>query len=52
LELPETVSIPEMLNIPETVVSIPEMDEDILEVVVNTKVIDTDKASVDKPVVR
>jgi len=56
LELPE-ISIPETVSIPEMVVSFPEMgsipDEDsIPEEVVNTKVIDTGKASVDKPVVK
>jgi len=40
-----------MVNIPETV-SIPVPDEDIPEVVVNTKVIDMGKASEDKQVVR
>jgi len=45
------VSIPETVRIPETV-SIPVPDEDIPEEVVNTKVIDTDKASEGKRVVR
>ena len=48
MELPETVNIPEMLSILEMVVSIP--DEDIPEEVVNTKVIDTDKASEERMV--
>jgi len=48
ISIPEVVSIPEMDSIPE--ISIP--DEDIPEVVVNTKVIDMGKASEDKQVVR
>jgi len=60
LEFPETVvSIPETLSIPE-MVSILVPDKDIpdegsipeMVVVVNTKVIDTDKASEGKRVVR